>query len=430
MKKVFLTALVIAALLISLAEGIQVAEAQVLTITIKVDGGIDPPSAAIQREESTYVVTADFYGSVTVEKGNIVLDGANHTLHGPGSSKNFIAMTLMASNVTICNLRVFGWKAGVYGAFNNNTITNNVFQDNNQGIAIYATDYVVSENSITGSDTGILVDSGALRPQGDNVLIIRNQIANNNWAFDILNSNGTTIMQNNVTNNTVILTLGTQKANINSAGFHMFYGNNFINNKQILHIPFGGPFASGAAPISPAGQWDNGVVGNYWSDYSSRYPNATEIDHSGIGNTSYSIEDSTTWARDYANGTHLEGIAVLGTAIDRFPLMVPHDISNGTTSLSYPSSSPKTSPTSLPSPFSASSPSPNPSPTPSSTSSPNPLPTSTPTTSEKPISSAEYTSTIISSTEQVLLKVAGVMAILVIATAIMMFAKKRKSSIE
>jgi len=50
MKKSLLTALVIAALLLSLAEGVQVAEAQSLTITIKADGSIDPSSAAIQRE--------------------------------------------------------------------------------------------------------------------------------------------------------------------------------------------------------------------------------------------------------------------------------------------------------------------------------------------------------------------------------------------
>ncbi len=31
------------------------------------------------------------------------------------------------------------------------------------------------------------------------------------------------------------------------------------------------------------------TVGNFWSDYKLRYPNATEIDNSGIGNTPYFI---------------------------------------------------------------------------------------------------------------------------------------------
>jgi len=40
--------------------------------------------------------------------------------------------------------------------------------------------------------------------------------------------------------------------------------------------------------------WDDGYPsgGNYWSDYSTRYPNAVEIDHSGLWNTPYVIDVS------------------------------------------------------------------------------------------------------------------------------------------
>lgn len=40
--------------------------------------------------------------------------------------------------------------------------------------------------------------------------------------------------------------------------------------------------------------WDNGSVGNYWSDYESKYPNASEVDSSGIGNTPYVIDQNNT----------------------------------------------------------------------------------------------------------------------------------------
>ena len=131
----------------------------------------------MQMEGNTCIITADLNSSITVERGNIVVDGANHTLQGPGISQNAIAITLMASNVTVENLHVTSWKAGVYGAFNNNTITNNVFTGNYQAVAIYADDYVVSENNISGSsDAAILIDTGATRPQGDNNLITQNQI--------------------------------------------------------------------------------------------------------------------------------------------------------------------------------------------------------------------------------------------------------------
>jgi len=37
--------------------------------------------------------------------------------------------------------------------------------------------------------------------------------------------------------------------------------------------------------------WDNGEEGNYWSDYTARYPNATEVDDSDIWNTSFFINE-------------------------------------------------------------------------------------------------------------------------------------------
>jgi hypothetical protein len=348
MRKAFAVVLILVILISSCIIAVQPVKAQSLTgIIINADGSVTPSSAAIQMEGNTCIITADLNSFITVERGNIVVDGANHTLQGLGISQNAIAITLMASNVTVENLHVTGWKAGVYGAFNNNTITNNVFAGNYQAVSIYADDYVVSENSISGSsDAAILIDTGATRPQGDDNLITQNQLTSNNWALDILNSNGTTIAQNNVTNNAVALVLGTLSANVNSAGFQLLYSNNFINNTQILYVPIGVPFMQDVVPLSPAGQWDYGSIGNYWSDYLSRYSNATEIDHSGIGDTPYAIIDSTTYSDDYANGTAITGTAILGTAIDRYPLMVPFYASTVTNpkQASSPSPSPSHSP--------------------------------------------------------------------------------------
>jgi hypothetical protein len=348
MRKAFALVLILVILISSCIIAVQPVKAQSLAgIIINADGSVTPSSPAIQMAENTCIITANLNSSITVERGNIVVDGANHTLQGPGISQNAIAITLMASNVTVENLHVTGWKAGVYGAFNNNTITNNVFAGNYQAVSIYADNYVVSENSISGSsDAAILIDTGATRPQGDDNLITQNQLTSNNWALDILNSNGTTIAQNNVTNNAVALVLGTLSANVNSAGFQLLYSNNFINNTQILYVPIGVPFMQDVVPLSPAGQWDYGSIGNYWSDYLSRYSNATEIDHSGIGDTPYAIIDSTTYSDDYANGTAITGTAILGTAIDRNPLMVPFSASTVTNpkQASSPSPSPPHSP--------------------------------------------------------------------------------------
>jgi parallel beta-helix repeat protein len=327
--KTILATAIIAVLLLCLCAEVKAVEIQPLIITINPDGSIDPVTDVLYKVEDTYVVTSNVNCSIYVKKGDIIVDGANHSIQGPDASQDNIAITLMASNVTVTNFRISGWATGIYGAYNNNTITNNVFKNNNQGITIYACDYVVSQNSISDSNIAIKVVSGALQIDGDNILITLNHIFSNFWAFDVVNSNGTSITKNKVTDNTAVLTLGTQNADITETGLHKLYLNNFINNTKLLNIPFGGPFASSAPTISPAGIWDNGTVGNYYHDYLSKYPNASQITNSKIGNTEYLIEHIITWESDYANGTRKQGNTTLGIAIDHYPLITAQNYSYG-----------------------------------------------------------------------------------------------------
>jgi parallel beta-helix repeat protein len=309
-------------------------------IIINANGDITPSDAAIQRDGNTYTITADLNSSIIVEANNIIIDGANHTLQGPSINENSIAVNLTAANVTVENMHITNWRTGVLGAWNNNTISNNEFTNNYEGIAIYGDDYVVRENSISNSTTGLFIDGGAFRPQGDNNLITQNQIIDNSEeAFDIMNSNGTTITGNDIVNSGVILTLATNTWN------SMLYCNNFVNNAHVLIIPFGYPTVEGIVPFSPAGQWDNGTVGNYWSDYLTIYPNATEIDHTGIGNTPYTIASTISYSEDYGNGTDITGVAVLGTATDNYPLITPTSPSSSPISPT-PTHSPTPSPSS------------------------------------------------------------------------------------
>jgi hypothetical protein len=71
-----------------------------------------------------------------------------------------------------------------------------------------------------------------------------------------------------------------------SSSDNRFYYNNFINNTQQVYFP------SSSYP----NVWDDGYPsgGNYWSDYLSRYSNASQIDASGIWNQSYNINTSNT----------------------------------------------------------------------------------------------------------------------------------------
>jgi hypothetical protein len=69
--------------------------------------------------------------------------------------------------------------------------------------------------------------------------------------------------------------------------------------------------------------WDSGSSGNYWSDYTTKYPNATQIDHTGVGDTPYMIDAYNS---------------------DNYPLMKETSINPPYTILDFPSSSPSASP--------------------------------------------------------------------------------------
>jgi nitrous oxidase accessory protein NosD len=291
------------------------AAAQKSRMTIQPNGDVTPSNAAIQRTGNTYTLTADLnYSQIVVEANNVIIDGANHTLLGPGVDQNLIALNLTATSVIVQNMQITNWKVGILGAWNNNTITSNMIRNSEKAIAVYANDYVIRQNVVFNCSTGLFIDGGAFRPQGDNNIVTQNQIRGNRGAFDIVNSNGTTITANEVAGNGLILVLATNTA------YTLFYSNNFTGNGRVLQIPFGGFTVRGVVAF-PAGQWDNGTVGNYWSDYRTIYPNATEIDGTGIGNTPYRIACTVSYTTTDENGAVVSGIAVLGTAVDNYPLM-------------------------------------------------------------------------------------------------------------
>jgi hypothetical protein len=78
--------------------------------------------------------------------------------------------------------------------------------------------------------------------------------------------------------------LGIKVLNSSNAGLgNKIYYNNIIDNTQNARAQHN---------VTDAVAWDNDYVGNYWSDYQTKYPNATEVDNSGIGDTPYVIDEN------------------------------------------------------------------------------------------------------------------------------------------
>jgi parallel beta-helix repeat protein len=90
----------------------------------------------------------------------------------------------------------------------------------------------------------------------------------------------------------------------------LIYNNNFLATTQITVLTTGGNSWNASYPTG----------GNYWSDCQSKYPSATEIDHSGIWNTPYIIDSNN---KDYyplmKPWTPVSGhdVAVLSVAADK-----------------------------------------------------------------------------------------------------------------
>jgi parallel beta-helix repeat protein len=61
------------------------------------------------------------------------------------------------------------------------------------------------------------------------------------------------------------------------ASLNTIYGNNFVDNDR--HV----------ANLGSINTWDDGSKGNYWSDYTTRYPNASELNGMGVWDTPYEI---------------------------------------------------------------------------------------------------------------------------------------------
>ncbi|HKM59358.1 MAG TPA: NosD domain-containing protein, partial [Candidatus Bathyarchaeia archaeon] len=172
---------------------------------------------------------------------------------------------------------------------------NNISRTEN-AIAIYADNYLVSFNCLADSIYGVYIKGGGN-------LVSQNQIADNYCGIMIFPTLKTTVTKNNFTENGICFTLGTYED-----FSYLIYDNNFIINLNTTIVSTNSD-ALGLTDTGTLPPWDNGSVGNFWSDYKAKYPNATQIGNSSIDDTPYLIRTDPT-------------------IIDRFPLMIPTSTQN------------------------------------------------------------------------------------------------------
>ena len=143
------------------------------------------------------------------------------------------------------------------------------------------------ENLLVVERDNIVVDGAGYRVWGtgsgigldiswrSNVTIKNTAIKSFALGIGLYYSSNISISGNNITNNGHGIWLYESSNNT-------IYHNNFIDNTQQVDIHH----------VGYANFWDDGYPsgGNFWSDYTTRYPDAQELDGSGIWDTPYVID--------------------------------------------------------------------------------------------------------------------------------------------
>ncbi len=204
------------------------------SVFIKGDGSIDPSTAPIQRSGETYTLLESFVGNITIQKDNVVIDGAGYSIESaPVGTETTVGIEIsFRNNVKVTNIQIQGFVNGVH--------------------LVNSTNCNLIGNNITANVDGIRID----------------------------NSTSNFIIANNITSNRH----GTHPFQGNT-----FYHNNFLNSSD-KHVFFDFPNYTDV--------WDDGYPsgGNHWSNYTGidekKGPNQDEAGSDGIGDTPHTIDVS------------------------------------------------------------------------------------------------------------------------------------------
>ena len=238
--------------------------------------------------------------NITFNEGNIYLgDSSDNTIASNTITDGAEAIQLYASssNAISGNSMRSNYK-GVWLRSNSagNVISgNNIAGNYGRGIDLSASsNNTLSGNNVTGNSVGIsvgsaLVDSVIVRSMNNTIL--GNNIVKNNNGIDIVGVLYTTISRNLISENSqygIILDAASNNTisanNITNNNLGIFY-DGLCNNNTAYHNNFIDNIKQVEVSPGDVDTWDDGVEGNYWSDYSGN-----DTNNDGIGEVPYEID--------------------------------------------------------------------------------------------------------------------------------------------
>lgn len=288
-------------------------------------------NSSLNNNLSNNNIQANLYGIYLFESSNNTIIGSNITKNNSFgiwfrcSSNNDINENRISENVqdgiwlscSSDNNRVSGniINSNGYGIrfddHSNNILRNNDFKDNIYNFGVFGS--ILSEfiqdidesNTVNGKpiyywinkqDLSVPLDASYVALINCSEVTIKNLNFNNNGqGLLLVSTTKSSIIKNNITDNihgiylceSTNNTITDNNITRNAAnGVYLYYSqdNTFFHNN----------FLDNTNPVYDVGDlsniWDSGVEGNHWSNYEERYPNAAELDGSGIWNTPYVLD--------------------------------------------------------------------------------------------------------------------------------------------
>ncbi len=268
-------------------------ENNINTIIIGTAGNQGGSSAALtiaadNVKVSGFTIQSLAYSNSSIHVYGIFVEGDKATITNDIIQKNYIGIfcSIQSSTTIDNNAITSNLKDGIrFFGGSSNTVSNNDITGNGQsGISMDGYSNVISGNIVQNNYRGM--GSGSTYSVIFNNTFVSNQESGLFFAgsHDVISAN---TFSGNKWGVYITPQLFAPQAN-------RFYHNSFGNNINNV-------YDNSSAPLQ---YWDNGPQsgGNYWSDYLTRYPAASESTVKGIGNTPYLV---------YTN------------ASDNYPLMTP-----------------------------------------------------------------------------------------------------------